>query len=256
MIGWNFTTDLYRILEHAVSRFRTQRSPFNILDVATPSSPTFNSGLNSRINSLFSELPDIFKNIKEMSGIPAQDIYGFQAANIQATSALLRMMLFSVEAENDVDKKCSVASELLDVFHQIPKAYLTAIGAPLIYHLSGIGHILGSVINTPLTESSYSKVRGLLVSMAALLATLETVLHKDAAAGRLLLEQVGRIDQFMASQRQRSDARFAQAAEGAGDNWPDGLSHGISPQYQLPDDILVDWAWPLDYTSDNSFLFF
>ena len=255
MVGWNFTTDLYRVLEHAVSRFRTQASRFNILEVATPSSPTFSSGLSSRINALFSELPDIFKTIKEMSGIPAQDIYGFQAANIQATSALLRMMLFSVEAGNDVDKKCSVASELLEVFHQIPKSYLTAIGVPLIYHLSGIGHILGSVINTPLTETSYSKVRGLLVSMAALLDSLESVLHKSAGAGRSLLEQVGRIDQFMASERQHIDARFGQVAEGTADNWTNELGNEVSPQYQLPDDILLDWTWPLDFPTENSFLF-
>ena len=255
MVGWNFTTDLYRVLEHAVSRFRTQTSRFNILEVATPSSPTFSSGLSSRINALFSQLPDIFKTIKEMSGIPAQDIYGFQAANIQATSALLRMMLFSVEAGNDVDKKCSVASELLEVFHQIPKPYLTAIGTPLIYHLSGIGHILGSVINTPLTETSYSKVRGLLLSMAALLDSLESVLHESAGAGRSLLEQVGRIDQFMASERQDNDARFTQVVEGTADNWTDGLGNEFSPQYQLPEDILLDWTWPLDFTIENPFMF-
>jgi hypothetical protein len=255
MVGWNFTTDLYRVLEHAVSRFRTQKSRFNILEMATPSSPTFSSGLNSRIDALFSELPEIFKTIKEMSGISAQDIYGFQAANIQATSALLRMMLFSVEAGNDVDKKCSVASELLEVFHKIPKPYLTAISAPLIYHLSGIGHILGSVINTPLTETSYSKVRGLLLSMAALLDSLESVLHKSAGAGRSLLEQVGRIDQFMASERQRIDARFALATARTADNWNNTLGHGVSPQYQLPDDIVLDWTWPLDFTTEHSFMF-
>ena len=255
MVGWNFTTDLYRVLEHAVSRFRTQTSRFNILEVATPSSPTFSSGLSSRINALYSELPDIFKTIKEMSGIAARDIYGFQAANIQATSALLRMMLFSVEAGNDIDKKCSVASELLEVFHQIPKSYLTAIGAPLIYHLSGIGHILGSVINIPLSETSYSKVRGLLVSMAALLDSLESVLHKSAGAGRSLLEQVGRIDQFMASERHNIDAGFAQGAEETADNWTNGLGNEVSPQYQLPADIFLDWTWPLDFTTENSFLF-
>lgn len=256
MVGWNFTTDLYRVLEHAVSRFRTQASRFNILEVATPSSPTFSSGLNSRINALFSELPDIFKTAKEMSGIPARDIYGFQAANIQATSALLRMMLFSVEAGNDVDKKCLVASDLLEVFHQIPIPYLRAIGAPLIYHISGIGHILGSVINTPLSETSYSKVRGLLISMAALLDPLESVLHRSAGAGRSLLEQVDRIDQFMASERQLIDPRFARAAESTAENWTNTLGQGPSPQYQLPDDILLDWTWPLDFTTDNSFVFF
>lgn len=255
MVGWNYTTDLYRVLEHAVSRFRTQTSRFNMVEVATASSPTFSSDVSSRLNALFSELPDIFKTIKEMSGNSAQDIYGFQAANIQATSALLRMMLFSVEAGNDVDKKCSVASELLEVFHQIPKPYLTAIGTPLIYHLSGIGHILGSVINTPLSETSYSKVRGLLVSMAALLDSLESVLHKGAGAGRSLLEQVDRIDRFMASERQHIDARFAQAAEGTADHWTNLLGQEVSPQYQLPDDILLDWTWPLDFTTENSFLF-
>lgn len=254
MVGWNFTTDLYRVLEHAVSRFRTQSSRFNILDVATPSSSTFSSGLNSRVNALFLELPDNFKTIKDMSGVPAQDIYGFQAANIQATSALLRMMLFSVEEGNDVGKKCSVASELLDVFHRIPKPYLTAIGAPLVYHLSGIGHILGSVINIPLTETSYSMVRQLLISMADLLASLESVLHKSAGAGKSLLEQVGRIDEFMASERHNNNTRAAQTIEGNLNGWANALGQEVSPRYQLPDDILLDWNWPLDITAENPFL--
>lgn len=256
MVGWNFITDLYRTLEHAISRLRTQRSRFNLLEVSTPSSPTFSLDVSSRISIMFMELPDIFKATNEMSGDPAQDIYGFQAANIQATSALLRMVSFSVEAGNDIDKKCAVASELLQVFHQIPKAYLTAIGVPLIYHLSGIGQILGSVFNTSLTETSYAKVRALLVSMAALLDSLESVLHKSAGAGTALLEQVGRIDQFMAAQRQIAVGRSAQAAEGALQEWNNNLEDEVSPQYQLPDDILLDWTWPLDFTMVDPFQYF
>jgi hypothetical protein len=257
MVGWNFTTDLYRVLEHAVSRFRTQSSQFNILEMAAPSSPTFSSGLNARVNALYSALPEAFKTIKEMTGVPEKDIYGFQAANIQATLALLRMMLFSVEADSDVDKKCSVASDLLAVFHQIPNSYLRAISAPLIYHLSGIGQILGSVITSPISDASYSKVRELLCSMAALLESLESVLQRRAGAARSLLDQVDRIDNFMATQRQSQiDFRAFPQAHITTEEWSSiPINEEISPRYQLPMEIVGDWSWPLEF-DDTSFAFF
>ncbi|KAF4547421.1 Hypothetical protein D9617_43g040370 [Elsinoe fawcettii] len=257
IVGWNFTTDLYRVLEHAVSRSRTRYSHFNILDVTTSTPSAFSSGLNDRVNTLYLALPEAFKTIDEMTGDAAKDIYGFQSANIQATLALLRMVLFSVEADSDVDKKCSVASDLLAVFHRIPKSYLRAISAPLVYHLSGIGQILSSVVTSPMSEASYAKVRELMFSMATLLETLESVLQKRAGAAKSLLDQVDRIDQFMATQRRAQlQAQAVPQARTDMNEWASpSVAEEISFRYQLPNDIVGDWSWPLDF-DDTSNTFF
>ncbi len=88
------------------------------------------------------------------------------------------MVLFTAE-DATVDQKCAIARELLDGFSQVPVLYLRAISSPLVsqnvlpirlvilttsklYHLAGIGSILGSVIEGPLSESSYHQVREVL----------------------------------------------------------------------------------------------
>jgi hypothetical protein len=188
-----------------------------------------------------------------------EDIYGFQAANIQATLALLRIALLSLEYDVDLDKKCSVVSEVLDIFHQVPKAYQRAISTPLIYHMGGIGNILGSVMEAPLSDSAYQRVKGLLLSMADLLESLESFHKQRAGAGRKLQDQVKKIDAFMSSRREAA----ATEAHNTPTNLPDpapaqfvplpeldnGLAggaeelNGISPTFQIPGELLEDWDW-------------
>ncbi|KAK4984673.1 hypothetical protein LTR50_006464 [Elasticomyces elasticus] len=226
--GWNFTTDLYRVLEQATTRARKRRQPSNA----------------------------IFREISPVTGDRQKDIFGFQAANIQATLALLRMVFFSIEENQNVERKCDVANELLSVFHSVPAAYLRAISTPLIYHLGSIGQILGSVMEGLLSENSYQQVRMMLLSMADLLERLESGLERAAGASRDLRKQVDKIEEYMRTQRLILDTldmpRNVATNEGLqtlDSVVTDGFESGV-PQFQLPPELLVEWMWPLDLTQD------
>ena len=151
------------------------------------------------ITAHYAALPASFKLFAPPTGSRPRDIFGFQAANIQATLLLLRMLFLSIDdagrAPSDVLLKCNVAAELLAVFRSIPAAYLCGISTPLIYHLAGVGMILGSVMEGPLSEQGYQKVRENLLNIADLLESLESGLSRAADISKDLRTLVERIDE-------------------------------------------------------------
>jgi WD40 repeat protein len=132
--GWNFTTDLYRILEHVVDgnrrRFSSANGTTQVWPLFTPASVS-EPAVMERVLSMYAALPPHFKETPPITGDMAKDLFGFQSANIQATLQLLRMVLLSGE-ELGVDRKCDVAGELLSVFKHVPVEYLKAISSPLV----------------------------------------------------------------------------------------------------------------------------
>jgi hypothetical protein len=80
---------------------------------------------------MYSALPSQFRETPPTTGDMSEDLFGFQAANIQATLQLLRMVLLSTE-EIGVERKCDVAGEVLSVFSNVPLDYLKAISSPLV----------------------------------------------------------------------------------------------------------------------------
>jgi hypothetical protein len=221
--GWNFTTDLYLTLEHAsnILRARHPRMDDRIDIAAVFGTPASSSAtVLASITASFTALPTHFKMFAPLTGDRARDIFGFQAANIQATMLLLRMVFLCAEDDRrmppDVQLKCNVAAELLAVFKTIPTAYLCGISTPLIYHLAGIGTILGSVMESPLSEIAYEQVRSMLLSIADLLESLESGLSRAADISKGLRTQVERIDEYMRDQRRpvgRADARPQQSGD-------------------------------------------
>lgn len=132
--GWNFTTDLYRVLEHVVDGNRRR---FSSANGTTPVWPLFGPPSMSeptvmeQVLAMYSALPSQFRETPPVTGDISKDLFGFQSANIQATLQLLRMLLLSAE-EIGVDRKCDVAGELLSVFSKVPAEYLKAISSPLV----------------------------------------------------------------------------------------------------------------------------
>jgi hypothetical protein len=165
--GWNFTTQLYRILEHAIDDYRRRRptiGPFSPSDLFGREMP-HQSVVLDKVMAMHNELPPRFKETKMIpqngkGGL--EDKFSFQAANITATLQLVRMILFTSE-DATVDQKCAIARDLLDGFSKVPVFYLRAISSPLLHHLAGIGSILGSVIEGPISESSFLQVRQVLL---------------------------------------------------------------------------------------------
>jgi hypothetical protein len=219
------------------------------------------------VTAHYAALPSSFKVFAPLSGDRTRDIFGFQAANIQATLLLLRMLFSCTDDHNtsDVQSKCDVAAELLAVFQAIPGAYLCGISTPLIYHLAGIAMMLGSVMEGPLSENAYQKVRAILLSIADLLETLESGLSRAADINKGLRTQVERIDDYM---RLRSTQHFdagmnavgvgnsqVEEAEGAGAESQGQFVPGWMGELQLPPELLEDWSWPFNLQPDSwSFL--
>ncbi|CAG7996415.1 unnamed protein product [Penicillium salamii] len=285
--GWNFTTDLYRILEHVVDANKRRHSSANgtsqVWSLFTPASMS-EPAVMERVLSMYAALPSQFKETPPTTGDMARDLFGFQSANIQATLQLLRMMFLSAE-ELGVDRKCDVARELLSVFSNVPVEYLKAISSPLLHHLGGIGYILGSVMEGSLSESSYQRVRTLLLEMADLLGRLETGLQRASGASERLRSQVDRIDGYIRTSRLlslgaghlpphsnavpvdvKSEMRIPTPTTYIPPSGPPsgGLHSGPSPvvgptgeqimQFQLPPELLSDWPWPLDGAHSEGFL--
>lgn len=136
--GWNFTTDLYRILEHVVDgnrrRFSSANGTTQVWSLFNPLSMS-EPAVMDQVLTMYSALPSQFRETPPTTGDMSKDLFGFQSANIQATLQLLRMVLLSTE-EIGVERKCDVAGELLSVFSNVPIEYLKAISSPLVCAVS------------------------------------------------------------------------------------------------------------------------
>ncbi|KAI0964934.1 fungal-specific transcription factor domain-containing protein [Xylaria arbuscula] len=192
LFGWNFTTDLYRVLEHALTRFRgnqyrIRRGAF-LTDIFRDEATVTATSICDSVTQMY------------MTYDSKRDLFGFQAANITASLQLLRMVLFTADGASIRDR-CRVASEVISAFISIPIEYLVAISTPLLHHLGGIGSILGAVLEEPLGEDEYSQVRNVMLSMAQLLDNLELI-HRGAGVSGRLRTRILRIDEYMNTQRQ------------------------------------------------------
>ncbi|KAJ5495894.1 hypothetical protein N7539_001010 [Penicillium diatomitis] len=279
--GWNFTTDLYRILEHVADgtrrRFSTANGTVEVWSMFSPASMS-EPIVMERVLSMYAALPPQFRETRPTTGDINQDLFGFQSANIQATFQLLRLVLLSAE-EIGVDRKCDVAGELLSVFSKVPVEYLKAISSPLLHHLGGIGYILGSVMEGSLSDESYCRVRTLLLEMADLLHRLDSNLHSSAGTSQRLRAQVDRIDGYMRTSRLVNPSAAPPPASNDAVNNPQrsvkaesmvspdmytrtvypsmpastSVSHSMM-QFRLPPELLTDWPWPLDNSHSEPFL--
>ncbi|KAK8865668.1 hypothetical protein IAR55_000813 [Kwoniella newhampshirensis] len=215
--GFNFVNDLYRILEHAVSDLRTRNQAF---DKGNPIAALYSRNNFSRSNpaggpspdevlglveKLYEALPKEFRGTKEPTGDMEQDRFGHQAANIIITLQTVKMVMAGM-AEWSVEQRCTIAGELLDALSTVPALYIRASGATMIHHLAGVGHLLASIISSPISPSAYVHVRTVLLNMADLLATLEPQL-KAAGAAPSIRKHVERIDRYMLSATEASVAR-------------------------------------------------
>ncbi|CAK9782217.1 unnamed protein product [Cutaneotrichosporon oleaginosum] len=186
LVGWNFTTDLYRILEHSLDQLRIKRlnadNTSHITNFySTRSGPTPQEGLDL-VAQLYSELPDDFKGAKAMTGDMKEDRYGFQdgqdgharSRGGDRGAALRRCWRAS-------GRPCQCADGL-HPGHQLSDR-----------------HLLGSVIQSPLSPWSYLQVRNVLLAMADLVGGLESSLSNIQGIANKLRDHIFRIDQYMTS---------------------------------------------------------
>lgn len=204
--GWNFVTDLYRMLEHALARFYGNRNQNNRTDNNSLFQNIFSdydttspdSSVADAILQLYLDLPIWYKETPEMTfDDTKRDRFAFQAANITATLQLVRMVLLAT-SQDTIAARCQVAQEVLNAFASIPVTYLLAISTPLLHHLGGIGSLVVSVLDEPCTESEYKLVQSIMLSMAELLENLEPM-QRSSGASRGLREKANQITTLRAS---------------------------------------------------------
>jgi len=90
--GWNFATDLYRVLEHALDGFR-KRSPDTdhtrfVADVWKMQLPRSSAVLDAIMHK-YESLPVRFRQTLPISLNQREDLFSFQAANIAAAIQVL-----------------------------------------------------------------------------------------------------------------------------------------------------------------------
>lgn len=255
--GWNFVTDLYRILEHSVDPLRqlsmkpvrswSARASEYGAAVITP------THILHQVSTMYSALPNIFKATEPITCNLETDLFSFQAANVAATMQLVRMVHLS-NGQSTLEQKCQVASEVIAGFASVPMAYVRAISSPLLHHLGGIGTILGAAFQDGMTESAYTLIRSVLLDLATLLANLEVDLLCPSGTSEKLRLQVSRIDDYMTTQRIQLGTNNRDRTGNALPQSPRHQSGDISltmddsPQYHFPPELFEDWSWAFDLT--------
>jgi hypothetical protein len=129
--GWNFTTDMYRVLEHLVGRLKTRRlQPDSITEMFMTPGPS-STQVMELLNARYATLPAVYRSTRIMTGDIKVDRFGFQAANIAITFQTVKLVLAGAE-NHSVARSCEIAGELLDALANIPTSYIMAISAPMV----------------------------------------------------------------------------------------------------------------------------
>lgn len=85
--GWNFTTELYRVLEHAMNEVhrRRPRPSQSLISTYLASEQPSNTVVLDQVLSMYRNLPTAFLEARPMVNVMAIDIFSYQSANITAT---------------------------------------------------------------------------------------------------------------------------------------------------------------------------
>lgn len=139
--GFNFCTDLYRILERMEGTVRarqqaTSTEPGGKIEAffseIYPSKKLAADSLHL-VSQLYDDLPHELKKPKVLTGDLRADRYGFIASNVLLTTQTLRMLLVGTGTPN-VHLRCAIASELLDQLSTIPIAFFHASSTVSVSH--------------------------------------------------------------------------------------------------------------------------
>lgn len=255
--GWNYTTDLYRILEHAVVAFRTKSRTH------TPSMGIIDHAqrglLSEKLSSLQRSLLPQYEKAFLRSDDSGRNRCGFQATNIFCTIHLVRI-LTSLSDDRDLDTICDTAQEMIDSMRKIPLEYMRACGATLLQQLAGVGHMLCIVAAKEKLSSHFlRKLRLVLGSIAEFLDMTKQHHEPVAMAAFRLRQQLdkleseqgtfdSRIEHYSAASQLPTDSDEVDRRLFDFDDYGtfSDFGHEI-----FPATFLGDIAWPLTWTNSQ-----
>ncbi|KAM0274366.1 hypothetical protein ACHAQH_007903 [Verticillium albo-atrum] len=253
LIGWNYITDLYRVLEHVIVRFRSRKitavdrgqmyAGYGFTHMPPPIDDILANVLAQR-----AALPTYLARAQPPSPDVESNLCGFQVANIACTIQLVRMTSFSCQDVTFGDA-CRTATELIEEMSLTPVDYLRAIGSPMLQELAGVGHMLTSFIGRQLHPNEYHQLREVIRSMAIFLENLGPSLPSAVEAGQKLLQHIDRIDEYLQRTQPQdtsilNEPEATHAAHEPRAEIP--LHHFVVPHanYTIPMEYLNHIPWP------------
>ncbi|KAL4905072.1 hypothetical protein BDW74DRAFT_178082 [Aspergillus multicolor] len=170
--GWNTTTDLYRVLEHAISDLRAKSGRSQ--SILGPAKDSDSGIIMARLSEIHKRLLPQFVTPASRSDDNGRNRCGFQAPNIICTIHLARL-LSCVSGHGAPPQACAVADDLLTSITAIPLEYIRAAGSPLIQQLAGVAHILvGLAKKHGLNQFQHAQVEQVVHSIICLLNLLSS----------------------------------------------------------------------------------
>ncbi|RJE24628.1 hypothetical protein PHISCL_03052 [Aspergillus sclerotialis] len=121
-------------------------------------------------------------------------------------------MVLAGSEDHGVAQRCAIAGELLDSLSTIPTIYIQATSTAMLHHLAGVGHLLASVIHSPLSQWMYLQVRSALLAITGLVRSLETALNSAIDISSKLRGHVQRIDQYMTHALKKEEGHVLHSA--------------------------------------------
>ncbi|GAA5890835.1 hypothetical protein JCM5296_003436 [Sporobolomyces johnsonii] len=254
LIGWNFTSQLYKTLEHALDS-----GPGH--DSHTNSPRITGTSVLDLLDTAYSSLPQAFKETQPYSNVPQQDRFGYQTANIIVTLHTVRMVAVCRNLCDSAqrDQAVQIAETLLREIGAIPLAYLQAISSPLINHLVGIYKLLFPITERRLTPDLFVRIRQLLIDMTTLLGRLESRLTYSIDVAERFKSQISRMDDAQAIGASAPPSPRLQTThplpQTTGEGQPPGASFGLNLPAAIPppweaafelQDVFQDW--PFDFS--------
>lgn len=245
--GWNTTTDLYRILEHAIVDFRAARR--RRTNVKAQSQSLKDMDLQQRLSEIQIKALPQFDQAYEKSTDNGRNRCGFQATNILFTIHMIRMFL-SIGSQGET---LEAAETLLESVQKIPTAYIRASGTPLLQEIAGTGLMLGATAAKASTVPE--EARRLLTLQDSLAAFLEMHASANGTAISLasrLREQFSQLNNHLAHTDVPTGADANNCEQLRDDAWDEDINElfrfdpfscetGIMPMHFRPG-FLVDFA--------------
>ncbi|KAI4860708.1 hypothetical protein F4820DRAFT_97407 [Hypoxylon rubiginosum] len=210
--GWNSTTDLYRVLEHAILDFRSKRNSRTSI-LGNHGRPT-TSRIAERLSMIQRDLLPQFGMACSRSSDSGRNRCGFQASNILCTIHLARM-ISSISGENSLHSACETANDMISNLNAIPLEYVRAIGSPLVQQLAGVGHILVGVATRHRPSlDDYGLIKSVLISIIHFLEQLKDYNKTASVAEGRLANQLADLNQAMVLNGASDDIASGEATRG------------------------------------------
>ena len=237
--GWNLTTDLYRVLEHAIVDFRSKKTERpqggSILGERARPPSAF---IASKLAQTQAELLPHFRTAWTRSSDSGRNRCGFQALNILCTIHLARTIA-SISCEGGPQPACEMACQMMESIGSIPLEYVRALGLPFLQQLAGVGYMLVGVAHKyELSHVEYDRLRDVVTTIIQFLERLTDHNHVAANTVKRLVKRLKNLDRPSCSEvvSDAVDDSFGPKL------LPDEIAYGIMyDQDAFPSALLDDY---------------